>query len=260
MLYVGLEHGLMNNVRLANSFFTQAHSLAPDDPFVLHELGTVAYQNDEFVKAEKCFTQAMEMVRQSSDGPVDDTWEPLLNNLGHVCRKLKKYNMALEYHQKVSWLKLKSNFNFILSSFFILQALLVSPCRASTYASMGYVYSLTGKAAEAVEYFQKALALKRDDTFSTTMLNFVLDSYLSEAPPFPGAPAEVPAPKTPLPTGMGLGLSRNAVKVELPATISSSNMEMSNVSMADISEEENPQMDTPDSVYGKTQRQFIQGW
>ena len=39
MLYVGLEHGLMNNVRLANSFFSQAHSLAPDDPFVLHELG-----------------------------------------------------------------------------------------------------------------------------------------------------------------------------------------------------------------------------
>ena len=99
MLYVGLEHGLMNNVRLANSFFTQAHSLAPDDPFVLHELGTVAYQNDEFVKAEKCFTQAMEMVRQSSDGPVDDTWEPLLNNLEYVCRKLKKHNMALEIHQ-----------------------------------------------------------------------------------------------------------------------------------------------------------------
>ena len=147
--------------------------------------------------------------------------------------------------------------NFTLSSFSTLQALLVSPCRASTYASMGYVYSLTGKAAEAVEYFQKALALKRDDTFSTTMLNFVLDSYLSEAPPFPGAPAEVPAPKTPLPTGLGLGSSRNAVKVELPATISSSNMEMSNVSMADISEEENPQMDTPDSVYGKPKRQFI---
>jgi len=55
MLYVGLEHGLMNNVRLANSFFTQAHSLAPDDPFVLHELGTVAYQNDDFMKAEKYF-------------------------------------------------------------------------------------------------------------------------------------------------------------------------------------------------------------
>ena len=100
MLYVGLEHGLMNNARLANSFFTQAHSLAPDDPFVLHELATVAYHNEEFAKAEEYFVQAMDMVKYASD--IDETWEPLLNNLGHVCRKLKKYELALEFHQKVS--------------------------------------------------------------------------------------------------------------------------------------------------------------
>lgn len=202
MLYVGLEHGLMSNVRLANSFFNQAHTLAPDDPFVLHELGSVAYQNGDYQLAEKCYLQAVEMVgrlhqansrhhrrnnnesiascssasssysnRSSGDDggggemPVDDTWEPLLNNLGHVSRKLKKYELAIEYHQK---------------------ALLVSPMRASTYASLGYVYALMNNAGQAVEYFQKALALKRDDTFSTTMLNAVLESYLNEAPPFQG--------------------------------------------------------------------------
>lgn len=104
MLYVGLEHGLMNNVRLANSFFSQAHSLAPDDPFVLHELGTVAYQNGDYPLADKCFAQAVDMIRINSAGdtkPIDETWEPLLNNLGHVCRKLKKYSMAIEFHQKV---------------------------------------------------------------------------------------------------------------------------------------------------------------
>ena len=46
-----------NNVRVAS---TQAHFLAPDDSFVLHELQAMAYQNDKFVKAEKCFTQADE--------------------------------------------------------------------------------------------------------------------------------------------------------------------------------------------------------
>lgn len=174
MLYVGLEHGLMSNVRLANSFFNQAHSLAPDDPFVLHELGSVAYQNGDYHLAEKCYLQSVEMVgrlhRASSesnngDMPVDDTWEPLLNNLGHVSRKLKKYELAIEYHQK---------------------ALLVSPMKSSTYAAIGYVYALMNNTGLAVEYFQKALALKRDDTFSTTMLNTVLDSYLSDAPPFDG--------------------------------------------------------------------------
>lgn len=172
MLYVGLEHGLMSNVRLANSFFNQAHSLAPDDPFVLHELGTVAYQNGDYQLAEKCFLQAVDMVAslQSSSGdsndfPLDDTWEPLLNNLGHVCRKLKKYEQAIDFHQK---------------------ALLVSPMQASTFAALGYVYALTLKYDQAIEYFQKALALKRDDTFSTTMLNSVLEAYLNEAPAFLG--------------------------------------------------------------------------
>ena len=177
MLYVGLEHGLMSNVRLANSFFNQAHSLAPDDPFVLHELGAVAYQNGDYPLAEKCFMQAVDMVSRlhqttnsstasdSNDFPMDDTWEPLLNNLGHVCRKLKKYDQAIDFHQK---------------------ALLVSPMRANTFAALGYVYALTLKYDDAIEYFQKALALRRDDTFSTTMLTSVLEAYLNEAPAFLG--------------------------------------------------------------------------
>ena len=47
MLYVGLEYGLTNNTKLAEKFFNQASEIAPEDPFVLHELGTVAFQNNE---------------------------------------------------------------------------------------------------------------------------------------------------------------------------------------------------------------------
>merc|ERR1740128_331407 len=242
MLYVGLEHGLMNNVRLANSFFSQAHSLAPDDPFVLHELGTVAYQNGDYPLADKCFAQAVDMIRINSAGdtrPIDETWEPLLNNLGHVCRKLKKYSTAIEFHQK---------------------ALLVCPGRSSTYASLGYVHALTGNVSDAVEYFQKALALKRDDTFSTTMLNSVLDAYLHEAPPFQGAPNEIPGPQTLLPStpppSTPCATSGGSVHHQLMTSMgeerseATSNMEMSNISMADISEEEGHHMDTPISFYG----------
>lgn len=47
LLYIGLEYGLSNNIKLAERFFTQAQTIAPEDPFVLHELGVVAYQNQE---------------------------------------------------------------------------------------------------------------------------------------------------------------------------------------------------------------------
>lgn len=171
MLYVGLEHGLMGNSRLANSFFEQAHSLAPDDPFVLHELGSVAYQNGDWQVAEKHFLQAVDLVSALTPATgahhytLDDTWEPLLNNLGHVSRKLKKFDQAVDFHQK---------------------ALLVSPKKASTYSALAYVYALTFKYQLAIEFFEKALALKRDDTFSTTMLNTVLEAFLGEGPPFLG--------------------------------------------------------------------------
>ena len=49
LLYVGLEYGLTNNSKLAERFFNQALSIAPDDPFVLHEIGVIAYQSLESV-------------------------------------------------------------------------------------------------------------------------------------------------------------------------------------------------------------------
>lgn len=47
LLYIGLEYGLTDNTKLAEKFFTQALVIAPDDPFVLHELGVIAYQTKE---------------------------------------------------------------------------------------------------------------------------------------------------------------------------------------------------------------------
>lgn len=50
MLYIGLEYGLTNNSKLAERFFSQALSIAPEDPFVIHEVAVVAFQNGEWVK------------------------------------------------------------------------------------------------------------------------------------------------------------------------------------------------------------------
>lgn len=41
------------------------------------------------------------MAKQNKE-PISQRWEPLLNNLGHCCRKNKKYADALRFHQQVS--------------------------------------------------------------------------------------------------------------------------------------------------------------
>lgn len=57
MLYIGLEYGLTNNSKLAERFFSQALSIAPEDPFVIHEVAVVAFQNGEWVLHTCIYTQ-----------------------------------------------------------------------------------------------------------------------------------------------------------------------------------------------------------
>ncbi|XP_077473136.1 cell division cycle protein 16 homolog [Stigmatopora argus] len=165
MLYIGLEYGLTNNSKLAERFFSQALSIAPEDPFVIHEVAVVAFQNGDWKMAERYFLDAMEKIKAIGNEVTVDKWEPLLNNLGHVCRKLKKYEQALEYHR---------------------QALVLIPQHASTYAAIGYVHSLMGDFESAIDYFHTALGLKRDDTFSVTMLGHCIDMYIGETDAYEG--------------------------------------------------------------------------
>uniref|UniRef100_A0A3B4AFN6 Uncharacterized protein n=1 Tax=Periophthalmus magnuspinnatus TaxID=409849 RepID=A0A3B4AFN6_9GOBI len=157
MLYIGLEYGLTNNSKLAERFFSQALGIAPEDPFVIHEVAVVAFQNG-WKTAERLFLDAMEKIKAIGNEVTVDKWEPLLNNLGHVCRKLK-YDHALEYHR---------------------QALVLIPQHASTYAAIGYVHSLMGDFESAIDYFHTALGLKRDDTFSVTMLAHCIEMYIGD--------------------------------------------------------------------------------
>ncbi|XP_045560324.1 cell division cycle protein 16 homolog isoform X9 [Salmo salar] len=165
LLYIGLEYGLTNNSKLAERFFSQALSIAPEDPFVMHEVAVVAFQNGDWKTAEKLFLDAMDKIKAIGNEVTVDKWEPLLNNLGHVCRKLKKYDQALEYHR---------------------QALVLIPQHASTYSVIGYVHSLMGDFESAIDYFHTALGLKRDDTFSVTMLGHCIEMYIGDTDTYIG--------------------------------------------------------------------------
>lgn len=45
---------------------------------------------------------------------------------------------------------------------------------------------MRGDLLEAIESFHKALGIRRDDTFSTTMLNFVVERMIGDDPPYSG--------------------------------------------------------------------------
>ena len=61
LLYIGLEYGLTNNVKLADKFLEEARQLAPNDPYVWHEMGILAFQMELCEPARNRFLKALEL-------------------------------------------------------------------------------------------------------------------------------------------------------------------------------------------------------
>ncbi|XP_064348983.1 cell division cycle protein 16 homolog isoform X3 [Camelus dromedarius] len=171
--------GTLVELNKANELFYLSHKLVdlyPGNPVSWFAVGCyylmVGHKNEHarrylrWKTAEKWFLDALEKIKAIGNEVTVDKWEPLLNNLGHVCRKLKKYTEALDYHR---------------------QALVLIPQNASTYSAIGYIHSLMGNFENAVDYFHTALGLRRDDTFSVTMLGHCIEMYIGDSEAYIGA-------------------------------------------------------------------------
>jgi len=153
-LYIGLEYTLSNNLKLAERFYQQALNVECDDPFVLHELGVIWFKSQNYTNAEISMRRAYGRLKTISHKNTLKEWEPLLNNLGHVCRKLKKYNDSLEFYRK---------------------ALALHPTNASTWTSIGLTSIFLNKFDEAIEYFHQALWYKKTDLVAKKLLEKCLN-------------------------------------------------------------------------------------
>lgn len=153
-LYIGLEYTLSNNLKLAERFYQQALNVECDDPFVLHELGVIWFKSQNYSNAEVSMRRAYNRLRSISHKNTIKEWEPLLNNLGHVCRKLKKYNDSIEFYRK---------------------ALSLYPTNAATWTSIGLTSIFLNKFDEAIEYFHQALWYKKTDLVAKKLLEKCLN-------------------------------------------------------------------------------------
>lgn len=73
------------------------------------------YVFHSFESAEEVLKATVEMVSyraKRNNEEISARWEPLFNNLGHCCRKNKKYSEAIEYHERVNIIT-KSRYCFL---------------------------------------------------------------------------------------------------------------------------------------------------
>nr|CDS32785.1 cell division cycle protein 16 [Hymenolepis microstoma] len=178
MLYIGVEYGKSGNKKLAERFLKHTLSLAPNDPAVLHELGTLNYELSHFDTALKYLQAAYKSACALSGQVLAPYWEPLLNNLAFAYRQLGQLDEALEMHKAA--LKLVEN----------------SP---RTLEAMAIVYAQQGHFGQAIRALQTALPLhasRVQATITVDLLNFCHRMYAKQLetvflPDYPLGPTSV---------------------------------------------------------------------
>ncbi|CAF0726719.1 unnamed protein product [Didymodactylos carnosus] len=172
ILYVGLEYSLTNNLRLAERLYNESLKFYPEDPAVLHELGVINYLAREYAQALTFFERALAKVEAIDQVDLLPFWEPLFNNMGHVCRKLKKYDESISYFKK---------------------CLGLTPRNPHTLIAIGFVHALQGNYGEAIQYLHQGLWLSPASSFAQTLLNkcFMMTQSKTYVEHFPDPPSDL---------------------------------------------------------------------
>ena len=163
LLYMGMEYVRTNHLVLASYFLQAALSVSSGDALCMNELGVLSAQKGDHEAAVDWFLKALassqggSSLEENLDFCLDSYWEPTIFNLGHSLRKLRRFQKAASCFGR---------------------CVALCPKRHSTYSALGYTYHLMGNIDAAIQNYHKALAHKRDDPFSTEMLDRALKDSL----------------------------------------------------------------------------------
>lgn len=154
LMHLGREYYHTGATSISTRFMKSALALAPRDPSVLQEIGVMLANSGNYAKAEKYFHQAIVCLQVVDPHITLQAWEPVYNNLGHVYRKQKKYDLALKTHT---------------------QALQLSPNEPTTLTAIAFAHLLQGSHEKCVDYCNRSLRVKREDQFTIELLRAAME-------------------------------------------------------------------------------------
>ena len=154
LLYLGKEYFVTGSCSISSRFMRSAQELAPCDPSVLHEVAVVLYSAGEYEKAEKHIRKALSVLKNMDPFVTIQAWEPVYFNMGHVYRKLRKFDLALQFYQ---------------------QSLQLCPNDPTIMSSIAFVHLLEERYSLAVKYCKRSLSKRREDQFTLLVLQKALE-------------------------------------------------------------------------------------
>ena len=124
-----LKEHQAGNLEAAKTLYFTSLKANPNNADVLHLLGMLFAQQQDFSKAQHYLDQALQFNSQSPT---------FLNSMGNVLKYLQRYEDAMQHYQK---------------------ALLLQPNNPPLHNNIGNIFSLLGRLASAKEHYSKAIHL-----------------------------------------------------------------------------------------------------
>ncbi len=166
LMFLGREYYLTCAMATSTKFMKNALSISPHNPILLQEVGVMLFNNGEYDKSESYLQLAVKHLRSIDPNVTLSEWEPVYNNLGHVMRKLGKYEESLQMHE------------------FALQ---LCPNESTTLISIALTCLLSGNVDKVIKFTNQSLRLKREDQVALELLHTAIEestmAMISESTP-----------------------------------------------------------------------------
>ena len=156
LMHLGRAYHLTGATSISTRFMKSALAIAAHDPALLQEIGVMLANSGNHKKAEKYLKRAVTSLHSIDPHVTLQAWEPVYNNLGHVYRKLQKYDLALKMHHHALQLHVVSS-------------------ETGTLTAIAFVHLLQADYIKVVEYCSRSLRLKREDQFTLELLNIAME-------------------------------------------------------------------------------------
>ncbi|KAK9764013.1 anaphase-promoting complex subunit Cut9 [Basidiobolus ranarum] len=155
-LFIGMQQLHSNNGALAEEYLQASYKICNGDPCLLNELGVVYYQSHLYDRAIE-FLEEANLVCDK----INATQKLLLSiwvNLGHVYRKVGRFEEALKYFTKA--LKLQSKLPDVI-------------------AAIGFIHYVKGELDEAIMQYHESLSIEPNNSQTIELLNRALEDAAS---------------------------------------------------------------------------------
>jgi len=151
LLFIGMEHIQLFNVTLAEEHLEAAFKMCDSDPFLLNELGVLAYQKKQFDRAVKLFNEALQLAKVVPGA--ESKWATTYLNLGQAYRKLGMYEQA------------KAAFKRVVE---------INPYHPQGLACLGMMNHLMNEISDAILRYHEALGVDSLNTNIIDLMNLAL--------------------------------------------------------------------------------------